>query len=490
MNFCERAWKQIFPLTVPLYSTVVCTKQSCVKTRLVPQKVFEFDHGGISTIFISPMPHASELRSVVDNTFSTLLGDESASDGASSSPPKPIKLVMGYIMKLIEHLKKKGSVLLPKTDHFQASMEQYRRFFGDRDIVFMIPKEHVLGSVSPWYHSIESSQIFIIDWQVSHPNHQLCCPLCNVEMLQHDRFNFTKNGTLFPVFRKSGFVMWGAVMQYKCKRCNVNIPGNSGIILNSLPAHIRQAYPVEPQFATGSFHLATEISDDLDSMMKTYCNAEYISRHLHLAQAKRYERAIENFMSLSPSASYPSFPEFIGIYPPSGRAIRELFDKAERSTFTVTGVSNFSRYNREIQSVGTTGAVAIDHTFAVVKNYNVPGAKACFTMMTSTHEIAAAALVGTTSVDQISHLCEQVVRRRDNFQPKVIYTDTWPHNNEFWTTIFGIFVVGRLGLFHCMKRIVDTLNPRCCYYWKALWDLKMCFYQYRASDMEALLHTC
>lgn len=175
------------------------------------------------------------------------------------------------------------------------------------------------------------------------------------------------------------------------------------------------------------------------------------------------------------------------MYPPSGKTIRELYDKAERSAFTTTGVSNFDRYKREIQSVTTSEAVAVDHTFAVVKNYNVQGAKACFTMLTSTKQIATAALVETTSVNEISHLCEQIVRRRINFQPKVIYTDTWPHNDEFWKDVFGFCVIGRLGLFHCMKRIADTLNPRCLYYWEALWDLKACFYQYNADDMDALM---
>jgi hypothetical protein len=175
------------------------------------------------------------------------------------------------------------------------------------------------------------------------------------------------------------------------------------------------------------------------------------------------------------------------MYPPSGKTIRELYDKAERSAFTPTGLSNSDQYKREIQSVATSDAVAVDHTFAVVKNCYVQGAKACFTMLTSTKQIATAALVETTSVDRISHLCEQIVRRRENFETKVIYTDTWPHNDEFWKEIFGFCVIGRLGLFHCMKRITDTLNPHCLYYWEALWDLKTCFYQYNADDMDALM---
>jgi hypothetical protein len=84
-------------------------------------------------------------------------------------------------------------------------------------------------------------------------------------------------------------------------------------------------------------------------------------------------------------------------------------------------------------------------------------------------------------------MCERIVRRRENFETKVIYTNTWPHDDEFWKDIFGFCVIDRLGLFHCMKRITDTLNPHCLYYWEALWDLKACFYHYNADNMDALM---
>jgi hypothetical protein len=181
--------------------------------------------------------------------------------------------------------------------------------------------------------------------------------------------------------------------------------------------------------------------------MKTYCNAEFLFRRLHQLQGRKYERWIENYLSLGPvDKSYLSFAEWIEMYHPSGKTIRELYDKAERSAFTTTGVSNFDRYKHEIQSVATSEAVAVDHTVAVVHNHNVQGAKACFTMPTSTKQISTAVLVEAKSVNEISHLCEQMVRRRVNFQPKVIHTNTWPHNDEFWKDIFGF--CGRLGLFH------------------------------------------
>jgi hypothetical protein len=61
------------------------------------------------------------------------------------------------------------------------------------------------------------------------------------------------------------------------------------------------------------------------------------------------------------------------------------------------------------------------------------------------------------------------------------------HNDEFWKAVFSNCVIGRLGLFHCMKRIADTLNSRCLCYWEALWELKTCFYQHNANDWDALM---
>jgi hypothetical protein len=67
------------------------------------------------------------------------------------------------------------------------------------------------------------------------------------------------------------------------------------------------------------------------------------------------------------------------------------------------------------------------------------------------------AIVESTSVDQIAHAVKQV-HRRSNFSPKAIFTDTWPANKSFWTWIFGE-IVGVLGLFHFMHRLLDTLRP-------------------------------
>jgi hypothetical protein len=430
---------------------------------------------------------ASELRIVVDAYVAELTEAQISAKSDKMGPPEAIRAVMGYISKLVEHTKKKGAIGLPSTPKNIKAMTNYRRFFAPGDICFTIPKDRVeRRRPSPHYHAIEGDSIFIADWQLSHPTQQLCCIMCN-KTLHHDRTNFSKNDNLFPIFEKSGRTMWGAIMRYDCEDCSLSYSANSGALLSSLPAHVRQAYPVDPRYAAGTYHLSIDITDDVDVIMKTYGNGNMISKSLYQQQGKHYTRKLENYFSINPNKNYVAFHDIIGSYAPSGAAIRFLYEQAENTKDTRTGVSNFERFQRELQSVQTDVAIAVDHTFAVVSNYNLPGAKAMFTMNTSTSEVAAMALVCNTKAEQISHLVEQMKRRRSNFDPKLIYTDTWPHNEEFWKMLLGFRVVGRLGLFHIMKRIMDTLNNRCHSYWKCVTELKACFYQYNKDDLEGLL---
>jgi hypothetical protein len=127
---------------------------------------------------------------------------------------------------------------------------------------------------------------------------------------------------------------------------------------------------------------------------------------------------------------------------------------------------------------------AIDWTFQVIKSFVLPGAKVSFTMNTETGEIATMAIVESTSVDQIAHAVEQV-HRRPNFSPKAIFTDTWPANKSFWTGIFGE-IVGVLGLFHFMHRLLDTLRPTHSDYWEALDASRSSIYMYYSDDLRKL----
>ena len=281
-------------------------------------------------------------------------------------------------------------------------------------------------------------------------------------------------------------------MRYQCPHCKTRYQANDGRLLSLLPADVASAYPVLPRYAAGPFHLHRDLSDDVESLMKTYANGDYISNKLHRKIGIVYTRALETYLSRSPKQPFVSFDKFLGgVQPPTGAAIREYFNNAERSPLTPYGFSNFARYEREMQSVnvGIGDSIAFDWTFQTVKNYNLPDAKAVFTgNKGSTKEIIALAIVPTVKVSDISHLLQQSIKKRSQFAPRALYTDTWPNNDEFWKATFGDRLETRLGLFHLMHRIVDTLDPRCGdLYWKCLVELKKCVYEYHQEDEDALL---
>ena len=127
-----------------------------------------------------------------------------------------------------------------------------------------------------------------------------------------------------------------------------------------------------------------------------------------------------------------------------------------------------------------TDIVAFNHTFAALKCYaNLPGAKAIFTgMKGSTQEVVSLGIVPSTSLSDAAHLLQQSKLRRTSFRPTV-----------FWQTLFGPRVETKLGLFHFIHRIVDTMNNRCEFFWDAIVALKNSIYTYHEADEAALLQS-
>jgi hypothetical protein len=92
------------------------------------------------------------------------------------------------------------------------------------------------------------------------------------------------------------------------------------------------------------------------------------------------------------------------------------------------------------------------------------------------------------AVSQISHLLLQSKEKQKSFKPAVLYTDTCPHNEAFWKNIFGTYLEAKLGLFHLLYHIMDTLDPKCELYWKcASMKLRNAIYTYFVEDEAALL---
>jgi hypothetical protein len=204
-------------------------------------------------------------------------------------------------------------------------------------------------------------------------------------------------------------------MNYKCEACSSAFLANDGRILHQLDPHIREPYKVEPKYAEGTFHLNMDLTDNLESPMKTYANGRYMGKNMLRKLGLKYERKIasylSNFARISPvtrPVEPPSFEDFSrGFVPPDSACIRNLYKAGYYSKLTPDGHSNFDRNVREIQNmeIQKGDTIAIDWTFQVVKNCNLPGAKAMFTANVGrTKEVFALALVVNTSVSQVSHM--------------------------------------------------------------------------------------
>ena len=116
----------------------------------------------------------------------------------------------------------------------------------------------------------------------------------------------------------------------KNKFCSVKlIAGNDGLILQNLPVHVRNCYPVEPRYATGPWHLSSLLTHDIEAVIKTYASGDFVSAKLLQSQGKAYERAVETYLSRGARSNFVTFEEFTGEYPPSGANIRESFKSAE-----------------------------------------------------------------------------------------------------------------------------------------------------------------
>ena len=379
---------------------------------------------------------ATELHEELKKRI-TQVGKSEVYDWLQNCPaPLPIALMMDYIMAQFEHRRPKCTEPgLPNTASFLESQERYNKYFQPGECFFKFPQP--VKVPSPNYHSIIGQSIFVLDWHLSHPAIALACYECKQTSLQHDRSNFKKHRKLFPVWLPSGMVSWGSCMLYDCTNCGERYAANDGRLLAMLPTHVRSAYPVEPRYASGAFHFHMNATDELEPIIKTYGSGTFYCKKLYRTMGLQYLRKVETYLSESPTSSYVTFEEWTNrSYPPSGQSIRKYYQDAERSCLAPYGVSNFDRYEREIQGVTTSSVVAIDWTFQIIKNYILGGASACFTMCTETGEIAALGIVKSTAVSQVSHMLQEIIAVRPTFRPQIIYTDTWPSSREFWTNIF------------------------------------------------------
>jgi len=303
---------------------------------------------------------------------------------------------------------------------------------------------------------------------------------------------------LFPIFVIDGPPMWCAVMSMECPGCKHQPQANDGEILGCLPGYVRGAYPVETKYALEekNSHIRVSATTVFDLLIPTYGNGDLCSRMLYHAINRSYLERVENYYSShaskrekEPLRKYVErHGYFIRAYPPTGDGIRDAYNAACSSAHTPWQLSDHDRHVREIQKVGCQSIFAQDHTHKVVDNYYEKkglGAFALWDCANENGEIASAVLVPTTKTIHYAHAATALTRRQ-SFQPKAMYNDTWPAMSLFWSILFQ-GLQGRLGLFHYVQRVTRTLKKNHADHFCAVNALLNCICHYHHDDHEKLL---
>jgi hypothetical protein len=175
-------------------------------------------------------------------------------------------------------------------------------------------------------------------------------------------------------------------------------------------------------------------------------NKDYLMRlssyyYFYLATTRK-----ANDSSASPQPYLEKDGEFIRCYHPLlGDLVRDMYDEASSNSDTHWGISDHDRHTREIQRVGSEFIFAQDHTHQVTKNYyhkKKLGVEAMWwTVSNESGKIACAVLVPSTKTTDFSHAAKQLLCR-DNFNPKVMYSNTWPCKSNYWTLLLGEDIQG------------------------------------------------
>ena len=325
------------------------------------------------------IPTAQEIREELRERFHKKRDAFSWAFEPNYKPPAAVALSIDFVISKFKHRRREqNSGELSITPKAQAALDMFRKLFPVGTCEYQFPPIDPTEPMQadPTYHSVQGQSLFYVDWGLLCPAVTIPCLECkirgesDVPTLRRERTNFGRNKRLFPLWRAhSGTPSWCVIVTYKCPLCDATMNSNEGRVLQVLPAWLRQQYPVEPRYATGSFHLDKANTRILETMMVTSSSASVFSKMLYQKYNDSYVDKVENYLSLPVVAeNYVDLPSFQGnTFTPSAEAIRELFLEAEQSFLTPYGYSNESRFVRELQAV--TLDDFDDWMFQVLKNY-------------------------------------------------------------------------------------------------------------------------
>jgi hypothetical protein len=284
------------------------------------------------------------IREVMDDTLGDATGGTNECQEfkwlETTKYPRALTLAIDLIVSKCEHRKSsKTEDPLPRTSTFLEAMEKYHTYFPPGTCTYTFPQDNSTPSLH--YHFIAGESFIYLDWKLLVPRVALSCSNCLQSgiptadcRLIHDRTNFSKSKALFPVWTGSGRPTLAVLMNYKCEACSSMFLANDCRILMQLDAHIRDAYPVDPKYAQGTFHMDIDLTDDLELLMTTYANGSYVGKKMNRKLGLKYTRKVETYLSQFPNneATSPvSFEEFSrGFSPPSAAAIRTLYKAGTR----------------------------------------------------------------------------------------------------------------------------------------------------------------
>ena len=165
---------------------------------------------------------------------------------------RALSLAISHIVSKFEHRKsKKTEDPLPTTSNFQKAMETYHTYFPPGICTYTFPPDVSTdkSGPSPHYHFIAGESFIYLDWKLISPKGVLSCANClrsgvaKAECyLEHDRTNFSKSRSLFPVWTASGRPTLAVAMNYSCALCHTMYLANDGRILDQLDPHMRTVH--------------------------------------------------------------------------------------------------------------------------------------------------------------------------------------------------------------------------------------------------------
>jgi hypothetical protein len=211
--------------------------------------------------------------------------------------------------------------------------------------------------VSSRYDSVAGQKLLLVDW--SRVGIDPLCPRCLSKMTR--RSNLSKNKVLFPIFGLDGPPQWAILFSYKCqgKDCGKTFMSNNGELLaKSLPPHIASLYPVDPKWARGEAHITKVATKQFESILPKYTNGDLCAKLLFDAINESYVDRLKNYFSRCitkgiKAENYPGKDYYLAKYQPTGPTVRKQYLESQQSNWTFTGLEEWLRHTREMQSVAT-----------------------------------------------------------------------------------------------------------------------------------------